>query len=171
MDPLTLLTVASTAVSAVGSYRQGQAAKASAEYEAKQFDKQSKAATAEGTRAAEEIRRQGAIMQSNARAAMAGSGGTASDAGAISTLGKIGAETDYNSLAAMFEAKSEAQGLQTAASTRRYEGDLAQRAAKQKTLSTVLSGASRTYGSFKPRAPISAYRNTEIDMLRRAGKI
>jgi hypothetical protein len=76
-----------------GALAEGKAAKQAAEFKAK-------TSMAAGTRKASEATRAGKIVESGARARMAAGGGSASDAGAIERLGKIGAESEYNALAA-----------------------------------------------------------------------
>jgi hypothetical protein len=139
---------AQTMFSASGQMAEGKSANRSARYEAEQYDNLSQAARAKGSHVAYDDRRQGRVLESDARAAMAAGGGSASDAGALELLGKIGAETQYNSLAALFEGETEAQGYKRKADTRRYEGKLAKSAGKRKALSTVLGGASQIYSSW-----------------------
>jgi len=123
------LMVGATMVSAVGSMQQGEAAQQAAEFRAK-------TQTAAGTRKAGEAKRAGDIVTSDARAAMAAGGGSASDPGAISTIGKIQSEAEYNALAALYEGE-------TAADISIYEGERVMEQAQMQTLSTVLSGGSR----------------------------
>lgn len=149
MDPVSIgLSAASTLFSASGAKKQGKAAQAQAEYDAQQMEQQAQASRAEGTRVAYEDRRQGRIVESNARAAMAAGGGSASDAGSLEMLGKIGAESQYNSLVSLFKGESQAQDYNRQADTRRYEGALAKKNADDKALSTILSGASSIYSGF-----------------------
>jgi len=123
------LIVASTVISAKAAHEEGKAAEAAAEFKAK-------TQRAAGTRKAYEAKRSGDIVASQARAAMAAGGGSASDPGAIETLGKIKSEAEYGSLAAMYEGE-------TGAKISQYEGQIAKRQARMKTLSTVLSGGAK----------------------------
>ena len=129
------LVGAGTMLSAAGSLAEGKAADQSAKFKAK-------TQMATGTRKAAESKRAGDIVASNARAQMAAGGGSASDAGSIETLGKIKSEAEYNALADMYEAKTDA-------SISRYEGKVAKKASRMKALSTVLSGGSKAYGAYK----------------------
>lgn len=135
MDPKTI-QILSTGLSAVGDIKKGNADKKAADFEAAQLVKNAKAKYAQGTRRAAEEQRKGRIMESNARAAFAGSG-AAADAGTAQQLAKIRGVGDYNALAAMFQAKTESQGLRTQAAGKRYEGKLA----KQKGISSALGRA------------------------------
>jgi hypothetical protein len=125
---------ASTLISIGAAGEEGEAIQAAKEFQAK-------TSYAAGTRKARETKRQGDILESGARAIMAAGGGSASDPGAIETTGKIGAETDYNALAAMYEGK-------TGADIARYEGRVAKQAAKRRQISTLLSGGSQAFLSY-----------------------
>jgi len=150
MDALKVpMLIASTALSAGGSIQQGKAANKAKKHEAKQLERKGKSALARGTREAHEERRQGAILESDARAAMAASGGVTTDAAATEQLGKIKEVADYNSMAALYESETEDQGLRTKARARRFEGKTARKAGKTKALSTVLKDAPDIYEAWK----------------------
>lgn len=131
---------ASTIISATGQLEEGKAAQKAADFKAK-------TQMAAGTRRASEATRAGNIVESNARAAMAAGGGDPSDAGSLELLGKIAAESEYNSLAAMYEAK-------TAASITKWEGEKAREVSKTQALTTVLKGAGQAYMAYN--SPIGA---------------
>ena len=153
MDPVTLMAVAATGLQAAGQLRQGKAIKQQKDFEEAQLKQQATARYAEGTREAYEERRRADIVSSNARAAMAASGGTTTDEGASEQLAKIGAEGDYNVLASLFDAKVDAQSLQTRAAAADYEGKLARKESRFKALSTVIGGASDWWGGFNTEEP------------------
>lgn len=171
-DPVSIgLMAAETMMSASGDRAAGEASRVSAYHDAEQMDRNAKAVIARGTRDAYEERQAGDILTSNARAQMAAGGGSASDEGAVELLADIKTKTGYNSLAALFDSESEAQGIEYGAEVRRYEGDLANQRAKQKSLTTILSGASKMFKSGGFKSPTKTYANTEINMLKRAGKV
>ena len=154
-DPVTMMLVGGTALNAVGSIQEGKAADKAAQFEAAQLEEQAKARYAQGTREAYESRRVGRIMESDARAAMAAGGGSTTDAGAIEQLGKISAESDYESLAALYEGETAAAGLKKKAWARRKEGRAARRAGRTRALSTVITGGAAAYASYnKPPPPV-----------------
>lgn len=97
-------------------------------------------AQASGQRRAIEVRRQGDQVQSDARAAMAASGGVTDDAGAIQQLADIQQAFDYNALSALYEGDSEARGLE-------IEDKFRKKISRTKQLATALSGASKAYGA------------------------
>lgn len=148
-DPVTWVIIASTALKAGGSIMEGNAADQAAKFEAKQIEQNATARYAQGTREVDEALREGRIVASNARAAMAASGGLASDPGAIEHLAKINEEADYNALAALYSAETDVQGMQSQAAARRFEGKLAKKTSRIKALSTVISGGGDAYSSYK----------------------
>lgn len=153
-----VLMAASTAVSAQGALSEGDAAEAAAEREAAQLRDQGKAEYAASTRESYEHARQGKIMQENARAAQAASGGTTSDAGALDQLSSLGRDASYNSLSALFEGKSKRRGLIRQAHERRIAGAEAKAASRMKAVSTVLSGGSKMFSHYQStRTPEPQY--------------
>lgn len=158
MDPVSLMAVASTGLQVMGQLQQGKAIKKSKDFEEAQLQQQATARYAEGTREAYEQRRRSDIVESNARAAMAASGGTTTDEAAEGQLAKIGAEGDYNVLASLFDAKLDAQGLQNRAAAADYEGKLARKESRFKALSTVMSKGSDWWGGFDSKE--EAYDST-----------
>jgi hypothetical protein len=140
----SFMTLASTAMKVASSMSQGNAQAAAAAFEADQLERNSIARYAQGTREAQERLREGRIIQSNARAAMAGSGGVTDDPAALETQAEIRNATDYNALAALYNAEVDANAMSNAASARRYEGKLAKQKGMMGALSTVLK-SSQTY--------------------------
>lgn len=143
------LVVASTALNATSAMAEGEAANKAARFEAGQLDQQAKAAVAQSSREAYEQSRVGARLASDARAAMAASGGTTTDAPALKQLGDIKAGTDYNVLATLYEGETKAEGIKKQAAARRFEGKIAKRKGYAKALSSVLSNGPDIYSSFK----------------------
>lgn len=169
MDGQTLIKFAPTIVeglgtvaSAASSYseskalkEEGRQAQVKAKFESEQLQKKANAAYARGTKDAGEERRKAAIVASNAQAASAASGG-AFDEGVAENLAGIKTAGDYNALTAMFDAESAQQGFELQAATKRWEGDqienqkkFAASSAKRRTLSTILSGASKTFETYQ----------------------
>ena len=132
-DPVTLALAGGTLLSTGGAYAEGEAAEQAAAFKAK-------TQMATGSRRAYEAGRKGRILQSDIQAAQAASGG-AVDAGSIERMAKVGAETEYNVLSALYEGKQKA-------TTARYEGKIKKKAAKKRALSTLLSGGASAYKSY-----------------------
>jgi hypothetical protein len=124
--------------------KEGDAAVRDADYKAKTH-------IANATHRAGAAKREGELIESNARAARAAGGG-AYDAGAEERQAKIKERTDYNVMSAMFEGEQSAQMA-------KYQGEVIKKATKAKKLSTVLSGASQAFSAYSARAPGSAPEN------------
>ncbi len=173
MEALSAATIfkgATTAFGVMGALDEGDQAEevglykqAMAEYEAKQLESAGTAAYAEGTRDQQELLRQGKVIQSDATARMAASGGGVDP----EELAKLKTRTDYNALAALFEKKSEQQLYERQAGAKRiggavdvWQGEMQKKASRRKALSTAFSGAFDMFGgmsfggnptsSFKP---------------------
>lgn len=137
--------VAGAAVTAYGQYKQGEAAKNAADMTAEQARMNAKSSMAEGIRAAHEIHRQKRVAKSDARAAMAASGGVTDDISAIKTISDIDRIYNYNALAALFAAKTQADDQNYAAEMERYNGKQVRDASRLAMVGTMLSGASSAY--------------------------
>lgn len=144
-DPTKAMELFATVMSGAGTMTQGEGAARSADFEAKQLDRNAKDVYAQGTRTAAEDRRQSKIRQSNAKAAMAGSGGVTTDVGATNVLSKIEQVGEYNALSALFSAGTQSEGLKTQAKARRVQGKTARRSSRIGSLGTVLTGVSKAY--------------------------
>lgn len=129
-----------TGLSTGGQFAGGIQANRSAKFSAQQAERNALAEIAASTTEATEQRRQGKAVQSDARAAMAASGSTTTDPGALETLGKIGQVSEYNALSALFGGENRAEALRTAARARRAEGRSAMTAGLIGGGATALSG-------------------------------
>ena len=161
-DPVTMMLVGSTVLSAAGNLQEGWAADANAkaqqqslEYEAKQSEVQAGQERAAAQRRAMEERRQATLASSRARALAAAGGGATIDPSVVNLMGDLAAEGEYNAGVAMYEGEEEARNLETSASLRRYEGTMARSAGKQakragyiKAGTTVLKGGKSIYDSY-----------------------
>lgn len=146
---MAAITLGSTALQAGGQIAAGNNARKDANYQAGILQQDANAARATGTYQAYETRRQGRVAMSDARAAMAGSGGVTTDPGATDILGNISNTYGYNALMALYNANAKARGLDAASLAKRYEGKLAQRASRIKALGTAISGGTSAYGIWK----------------------
>lgn len=147
-DPVTL-TAASTVLSAGSQLAGGIAEDRAASYESKQLRRQANARYAQGTRDAYEASREGEIVESNAVAAMAG-GGASFDAGMAERVGEIREVSDYNALAALYDAETESRGIRAQARQVRKSGQRALASGVIRAGSTALDGASKIFGPKKP---------------------
>lgn len=143
---------ASTVMSVSSTLKAGDQAEKDAKAEAYEMEQAGIADYARATHESYEEARQGRIVESNARARMAGSGGVTTDAGATDMLAEIGRDTDYNSMAALFEGKSRREDWVRKAAKRRQEGKIAKKASRRQAVATALQGGSQLFSAFsKPK--------------------
>jgi len=105
----------------VGGFGQDRAAR----YEAKQLEAQGKAVEAQGTRQAENIRRNVQGILGDLTAATVAQGGSNSDPGAIRRAAKIESRGKFNEEAALFGAGEQAAGLRNKGRAARFQGRMA----------------------------------------------
>ena len=130
------LAMGGTILSAAGAIKQGNAAKASANYNALQLEAAGKTERASAQRAAVEESRQKDLVMSRARA-VAGASGGGQD---FELLGDIEEDGALRSLTAMWEGDEAAKGRKAQAASARFEGKQAKSASLWKAGSTLLSG-------------------------------
>ena len=141
--PETKMQLMSTTMRTVGAFVRARYQRDASDFTARQLERNAKARFALGTRQAYEEQRQGRVIMSNARAAMAASGGSTTDAGAVNQLADIKQTSDYNAMSAIFGAKSEAQGLFEKAQAVKYEGEQRALQTQVRGISSVLSDAAK----------------------------
>lgn len=132
---LTQLYGASTMLGTAGALAEARTAGRVGRYEAKE-------AKTAGIRKAAEAGRAGKMLESDIRAAQAAGGMGAADPGAIETIGKAKAKTEYDVLSALYEGE-------TAADVAKTEAKIKKKAARTRALTTMLSGGARTFKSYK----------------------
>jgi len=141
-DPVSWLVVGST-VLGVGSQVYGaQSEKKAASSEARQHEMNAFRARRAGKSRAEEQHRITARLASDAQAAQAASGFSASDAQAIKQRGDIHGAGKYNELAYLYEANMDALGLQNVARNTRKTGSRNATAGYINAASTAIGGYS-----------------------------
>ena len=134
------MAYAAVAFLAISTVLSMKAQKEDSAFESAMADRKAAQVKATGQRGAEETRRQGEQVSSDAMASMAGGGGVTDDPGAIKQLADIEHISDYNQLSALYGADTEVQGIQI---TDKYQ----RKQLKTKQASTALSGASKMYGA------------------------
>lgn len=144
-------------ISAVGTIAGGISANNRAEYEAKVMEQQADEAKAASQREAMNRYREGKIIASDQRAAIAGSGGSLGDAGVIDlmrdTQGQVAlaAETD------IFKGEQQARGYNDAATMSRFNGKQAMAASFLNAGAGLFSNVSGMYSRFgRPQAATTA---------------
>lgn len=138
------LAIGGTILSTVGAIQQGNAAQASANYQAQQLDAQAKTERAVAQRQANEERRQKELVISRARAVGAASGGGQD----YDLLGDLEEEGEYRAATAMWEGEEAAKGRTNQANAARFEGKQAKKASRFKAAGTILGGATSFYDRF-----------------------
>lgn len=98
----TVAAVAGAGLTAYGTIYQGQAGADAAKFQAKQLQTKADQEMAIASRAADQKRREGALLTSRARAAAAGSGGGTDNATVTNILTGIQNEGEYNALIEMY---------------------------------------------------------------------
>lgn len=162
-DPITAtIAVASTALSAMSSIQQGNAADANARSQQNMLNAQALQSEMKATeeramaqQRAKESRRQAVLKSSRAQAISAASGGGSFDPSIINLMGDIAAEGEYNAGIDMWQGESAAQDLEYGAELDRYQGREARKAGKaakragfMKAATTVLKGGSSLYNKY-----------------------
>lgn len=158
----TLLQASGQARAGRAAAEQGLAQQAGAEYEAAAMQVRAGQERASAQRAMIEERRKGRIIQSNLQARAAASGAGALDPTVADISGDLAAETEYRALTAMYQGEDAAQGLETSARLRRFEGGqyakagkVQQRSSNYAAFGTLLTGGGSLYDKYFAPAPIS----------------
>jgi hypothetical protein len=142
------IPLATTAFSVASSVSKGRAARKAADSEAAQISDNARRAREEGQSRADEIRRQTNRQMSDAQAIQGGSGFSASDAQALKQIGDISGAGKYNELAQLYQADSQATGMERQARETKKAGRRAQRSAYLGAVSTAFSGGSKIKDGF-----------------------
>lgn len=145
----TALMLAGTAVSAYGSYQQGQTQKKIADYNAQTADFQAQDALKRGAIAADQKAAEVRQIEGRQKAAMGASG---VDEG-VGTLGKVLDQTatmgELDTRTIEQNAMREAWGLHNQAVGSQLQGDLASQMGSLTGFGTLLAGGSRAYGLYQ----------------------
>lgn len=139
----------------------GMAADKAAKYEAEMMRRRATQEYAAATVEAGRRKREADRVISNARAAMAASGGVTTDAGATSQLGELESQKDYNVLSALYEGEQAKQNWEQKAAGRKYEGGVA----KSNAISTALSSAFTAFSKKVPDDSWKDYRDRDDDWM------
>lgn len=151
---LGAMSMAGTAISAVGTLAAGGAAAAAGEaqknaayYQAQQQELAAKEAMASGQRSMFEKQREATYIQSKLQSRAAASGGSASDAGTINLAGNVAQRGEYEALAEMYKGENRARGLEDAAIASRMTGDALAEGEARRTASYLSAGGSLLQGA------------------------
>ena len=146
----TVLSAVGTGVSLLSSVQgwkqgneQANATMQAAEFQARSAEQNAGQERATAQRAAEEERRQGKLVQSQALARSAASGG-ASDPTVVNLIGDIAGESEYRAQTALYQGEERATGLQQGADLSRYEGYTQARSTKNNARNQVYTSFANT---------------------------
>lgn len=142
------LSVGGGILGAKGDIEKGKADRRSAYMQARQLERRGQQAAAQGSREAHEIRRQGKVLESNAKAAQAAGGGSTTDAGSLDIISDISSAVDYNALTALIEGKRRKEDDFESAKIKRIGGDAAAKAGRRRAMSTFLGGLGQGFSSY-----------------------
>lgn len=126
-------------IGATGSLLEGEAAFRSAKFTAEQLRRNAAARDAQGLRQASALRKQGKRAGSNLLAESVAGGQLSTDPSAIRLQAEFANATAFNSLAAIFQAKTEAGGIRNAAKAAIFEGKLARRMGQIKAAAEMMN--------------------------------
>jgi hypothetical protein len=155
-DPVSWIAIASSAVGAVGSIYQGNAAASQANYQARVAEQNQTTARQQANAKEELIRRQNARQLGEQRAAAAQSGFDPSSGSLLRIQGESAGNTELDALTARYEGQmqalsfgNEAAGLRTQAKSARTSGLL-------NAAGSLLGSAARYGGSqsLMPKTPM-----------------
>lgn len=145
-----------TGISVLGTIQAGREAEAQANYQAKVQEMQADEAQAASQRDAAEKYRQGRLMLSQQRAAIAGSGGALDDPSVIDIMADTDAEADLAARTDIYRGEQQARGYNDAAVNSRISGQNARKASYISAAGNLFSGVSNMYSRFGQQAKTSA---------------
>src|SRR5215831_1807790 len=137
---LTILTIAGTAISAVGTIAAGNAQNAMAQYQAKVYEIKAQEEKAQGAQEEQALLKKLAYAQSRNRAVNAASGFSTSDPTALDIAGDLGAYGTLQAEMAQYGGQSRAQGYLEEAALKRAEGRSAVTGSYFNAASTIIGG-------------------------------
>ena len=135
------LKLSSQLLDILSPYYKGAGAKSAGRFEGAQYRNNARLTLREGERTAQDIRKAGRIMESDATVAMIAQGGTVDH----SMLAKMKRKHEMNAIAAMYDAKADALQQEFAARQAEKQGEREYRAGVIGMFSNILSAGS-TYG-------------------------
>ena len=138
---MSWLAAAVVTTTLVSGKMQGDAQKEAGKDQGRQMKANAKRREKEGEMDAAEVRRKNRILLGDARAAMAGSGGTTTDPNALLQLGDIAGQSKFNELSYLSEAKLDADAMRTGARSVERSGRSAARSSYASSIATAVGSA------------------------------
>lgn len=143
---LPTVMTAGTAMSAIGSMQQGQAAKAAAGYNAAMMEQNATVERQQAGAREDAQRRQARQVLGAQRAAFAQSGGGMGGS-AADVMGQSAMNAELDALTLRYEGDLRARGMESQAASERYSGRSSAMAGYMGAAGSILSGAAR-YGEY-----------------------
>jgi len=159
---MSWLAAAVVTTTLVSGKLQGDAQKDAAKDQSRQMTANAARREQEGRMDAAEVRRKNRILLGDARAAMAGSGGTTTDGQALLQLGELAGEGKFNELSYLSEAKLDADAMRSGADAVQRSGRAAARTTYANSITSAVtsSAGSKLMGSFSNWANPPAVHGT-----------
>lgn len=158
-DPMTMMMVASTVMTAVGGVQQasaareaGNAANQEAQYEAAQLKENGIQEVAASQRTAENTQRQKQLAESKGRAVAAAGGGDSLDPSVVKLMGDLETQGSYNAQADLYKGKAAQVQDLNMASGKTYSGQQAKIAGNMRANSILLNTGSSLLSKYAPSA-------------------
>lgn len=152
LEPIVIAQIAGTVISAVGAIQQGNAAKASANFNATIASNNAIAARNKATADAARQEREGRLRAGAARAAV-GASGITGEGSALDLMEANATQEELDRLTILHGGELQAMGFESDAAVARQRGSAAQSASRVKAGSTLLLGGAKAFGSITPSAP------------------
>src|SRR5574341_219322 len=145
---IPFVMVAAAAISAVAAVRQGQVAKAAAEYNARINEQNSQLSREEAAARAKQHDREMYQRLGAVRAAQGKNGGAAGEGSVLDVLGDVAAQGELERQYIIYSGELKARGYENTAAYEHAVGREAQRGASLRAAGELLGGASSSYGAY-----------------------
>lgn len=142
-----MATLAATGLQVMGTLQQGQAAKASANFEGKQRERQAAEERAAGQREAIGKRNEADRLISRGKALAASSGAGVVTPSILDIYGDAAGEGEYNAQTALYGGESRARGQIDAANAARFKGKAAYKGSILEAFGQGFSGVGKAFGA------------------------
>ncbi len=148
MEIMAVMSLAGTAMSAVGQLQAGADANKAAKYNAQVLEQNAKQTVLNSNTEATMRKRQLMKERSGAIASYGASGVQINSGSPMAVLSDLATEAELDAALTRYAGEQEAKGLNSEAAMQRREGKIAKRNAMTGAFGTLLGGASQAYGTF-----------------------
>lgn len=142
------LGLVGTGISTVGTIAGGIEARNQAKYQQEVAEQNADEAKAASQREAADRRREGRLVMSRQRAAIAAGGGSTADDSVLDLMGDTAAAADTNAKLELYKGEQQARGYKDAANVAEYQAKIAMPAAFLGAAGDLFSGVSSMYSRF-----------------------